>query len=243
MSLVQHIKTMNKTTVIKVGGSILSTSEAEIFNLLNATKLKEVLERFIKNGDKFILCVGGGYLVRKYQKIVQSIGASTKKQHQIGIAGINLNAEMLSAVFAEYADLFIPKYKDFDNLKEFEVKNNVLISAAGSPGHSSDWNTVKLALASESKEIISLKNIDGVYTADPKKDPLAKKIDSLSWDEYLNAIGNPSEFTPGGNYPVDPLAAKLAKENNISFYILDGRDLSTLQSVLEGGKFSGTKIH
>lgn len=234
---------MNRKIVIKVGGSILSTSDSNLFDVENAKKIKEILEPFFLLGDKFVLCSGGGYLSRKYQKIAAEAGADIKKQHFVGIAGINLNAEMLSTIFGKHADSFIPRYENFDTINNLEVKNNVLISAAGSPGHSSDWNTVKLALALGSKEIISLKNIDGVYTADPKKDPLAKKIDRLSWDEYLNVIGNPSEFTPGGNYPVDPLAAKLAKENNISFYIVDGRDLLNLKLLLEGKNFNGTRIN
>lgn len=234
---------MPKTFVLKVGGSILSSSDEMLFNKENALKLKETLEPFIKQGNKFILCPGGGYLCRKYQKMAVELGADNARKDYVGIAAVNLNTEMLWSVFNEYADHFIPRYETFDKITELELKTAVLVSGVSKPGHSSDWDTVKLAIASKSFHIISLKNVDGVYTADPKKDPSAKRIDKLSWNEYLNVIGNPKEFVPGGNFPVDPIASRFAQENKISFYIIDGRDNTSLSNILNGGNFIGTTIY
>jgi uridylate kinase len=136
----------------------------------------------------------------------------------------------------------ILRYEDYDREDKITFDTPFFITAAGSPGHSSDWNTTKLALRFNSKEVISFKNVDGVYSADPKKDPSAKKFKDLTWDEYMNLIGNPETFEPGGHYPVDILAARLAKENNIQFDIINGTDFSNFQNLLEGKEFSGTVI-
>lgn len=226
--------------VIKVGGSILSLSEEEIFSFKEAKTLKQTFDGI--DNKQYILCVGGGFLCRKYQKLMKENNIIDKEQHNIGVASINMNAVMLKSVFGEEAEEEILKYKDYDENYSIVFKKKFMITAAGSPGHSSDWNTVKLALRSNSKIIISLKNIDGVYTKDPKKYPEAKHLESISWDEYINIIGNPSVFEPGGNYPVDIYAAKLAKEKGIKFYIISGSDFDNMKKSINGEKFKGTII-
>jgi uridylate kinase len=234
---------MSKIWILKVGGSLLSPSEDKIFDFTFAKNLKETLLKYTIEGNQFILCIGGGYLCRKYQKILREEGYDDEDQHNIGVATINVNAEMLNSVFEETVERMILRYQDYDNETPIVFNKPFLITAAGGPGHSSDWNTIKLALRANSTEIISLKNIDGVYSADPTKNPNAKRINKLSWDEYLKVIGNPTEHAPGASYPVDPLASALAKEHNIKFYIVNGSDLANLEDLMAGKEFEGSVIN
>jgi len=230
----------NNIHVIKVGGSILSLSDEDLFSFPMAYKIKESLTN---NDDKqYILCVGGGYLCRKYQRSMRDNNISDKEQHNVGVATINLNAAMLKSVFGEDAEEEILKYENYDEDYKLTLTKKFMITAAGSPGHSSDWNTVKLALRSDAKVIVSLKNVDGVYTEDPRKNSNAKKLENISWDEYINIIGNPTTFEPGGNYPVDIFAARLAKENAIKFYIISGNDFENMKKAINGESFIGTTI-
>ena len=228
-------------TIIKVGGSILSLSEENIFDFNEVNKLKDVLFEHLDK-RKYLLCIGGGFVCRKYQKLLRDKGYPDKDQHEVGVATINLNAVMMKSVFGNRADDRILRYADYDSDEPIIFERDIFVTAAGSPGHSSDWNTVKLAIRSNSKKIVSLKNIDGVYTADPKKDPAATKLDKVTWDEYINIIGNPSSFEPGGNYPVDIFAAKLAKETGKVFYIVKGDNFENMMNAINGEEFIGTII-
>lgn len=231
-----------KTYIIKVGGSNLSLSEDILFDFNQAERIKNILLPFIQNGDKFVLITGGGYTSRKYQNLFNEKGYPDYDVHYIGTAICNLNAIMLRAVFGDLAESEVIAFNDFENLENINFNKPVLLAGAAKPGPSSDWDSAMLAKELNGNVVISLKNINGVYSSDPKKDPNAKKIDTLTWDEYLNIIENKSSHKPGDNLPVDPVASKFSKENNIQFYILDGRNLDELVKVLNGEKFDGSII-
>jgi len=233
---------MGKRIIMSIGGSILSTSEQNIFDFKKATELKAFLTEWTHLGYQFVLCVGGGFLARKFQTLLKTQGYPDLDQHNIGVATINVNAVMLKAVMGDLAEDEILRYQDFDKDLPISFSKPLLISAAGAPGHSSDWNTVKLAIRCKVDYIFNLTNIDGVYTADPRKDPKATRLTQVTWDKYLDIIGNPTEHKPGANYPVDPLAARLAKEDNISMCILSSEDFGNVRKALDGEDFIGTTI-
>jgi uridylate kinase len=232
----------NKILVVKVGGSIMSTSENELFSFKNAENLKLNLDSFAMTGSKFALCLGGGYLCRKFQKLLDLEGYGKNEQHDIGVASINMLAVMLKSVFGDMAEDRILRYEDYDQDSPINFDRSFMIAAAGSSGHSGDMNALKIALRLNSKVVISLKNIDGVYSADPNKDASAKRIDHLSWQEYLQIIGNPIEHVPGASYPVDPLASRLAEDKGVKFYVIKGDDYENLRCLLNGDKFIGSII-
>ncbi len=249
----------SKTIVLNIGGSILSLSDEVLFDFKKANEIKNALLPLVQEGYKFILPVGGGYICRKYQNLLRENSINDVNVDYAGIAAINLNAVMLRSVFGDLAEEKILRYEDFDSDEELSFEKsdregavpdprlqfmkNFVISAAGSKvGRSSDWDTVHLAVRAKADKVLSLSNIDGVYTADPKKDPTAKRLDSLTWVEYKNIIGNPTEFEPGGHYPIDVVAANLAQENKISFCLLDRNDLGNLVKAIKGENFVGTTI-
>jgi uridylate kinase len=233
---------MNKLFVINIGGSILSPSKDKLFDFEIANQIKSILNKYIKQNHQFILCVGGGSLARMYQDLLKQNNATIQDQHEAGIAAINMNAVIFKSIFRELAEEKVVRYSDFDSEEPINFSKPILISAAGKPGHSSDWNTVKLALRSKVNQIINITNIDGVYTADPKQDQNAKLIPQLTWEEYVDLIGNPQEFEPGGHYPIDILATRLAMENDLKFFMINSTRLDELENILEGREFLGSEI-
>lgn len=227
--------------ILKVGGSILAPSEDNLFDINKAKELKETLKPFIDSGNKFILSIGGGFLARKFGNMLKDAGFSEDDRDYAGIAVINLNAVLLKSVFGDLANEEIIRYEDFEEDSELTFEKPVIIAAASIPDRSSDWDAVKLALRSHANRVVSLKNVDGVYSADPKKDQNAKFLEKLTWQEYINIIGNPTEFLPGAHFPIDIRAAKLAQENNLEFDIM-GSDFNNLTNFLQGKKFKGTVI-
>src|SRR5690606_20755793 len=91
-------------------------------------------------------------------------------------------------------------------------------------------------------QIFDLKNVDGVYSADPKKDTNPKYFKQLKWDAYLDLFKEIEDHKPGANLPVDVIAAREAKEYGAEYYILSARDLNNLEAAILGHDFRGTTI-
>ncbi|MEO6728647.1 MAG: hypothetical protein ABIM99_01870 [Candidatus Dojkabacteria bacterium] len=232
---------MNEIIVVNVGGSLLSPNDLTLFDFGAANKIKELISKH--SDKKFILCVGGGNIARKYQKLLEDKSFTKDSEHEVGVALINVNAVMLKAVLKDQAEEKILRYEDFNDESTISFQQQILISAAGAIGHSSDWNTMKLAKRAGVTKVFSLTNIDGVYNKDPKKFPDSILQPTLKWDEYLNIIGNPKEHFPGAKYPVDPLASEFGKGNSIEFYVLSGNNYENFERAINGESFIGTLIN
>jgi uridylate kinase len=98
-----------------------------------------------------------------------------------------------------------------------------------------------LAIRYDAKTVINLSNIEKVYTADPKIDPLAKPIDSISWKDFRAITGD--EWTPGKNVPFDPVASRCAEGAGIEVICAAGHKLENFRQILRGGAYTGTRIH
>lgn len=226
--------------ILKLGGSILSPSEENLFDVAYISKLKAFISKF-KETHQFVITVGGGALAKKYQKIARENGSSNRDIDWAGVAANNLNASMLRVMLGELASENVLNYEEVENNSKEDFSETVLVAGANEPGHSGDTDSVIMAMNQNSKIIYNLKNIDGVYSADPNLDSTAKRFDKLTWDEYLKII-KVEEFTPKMSVPIDPIAARMASENGIKFIILDGRDLDNLEKAIKGVGFVGTKI-
>jgi uridylate kinase len=114
------------------------------------------------------------------------------------------------------------------------------VAAGWKPGFSSDFDAVLLAERFGAGLVINLSNIEKVYTADPKTNPGAKPIDSISWDDFRALTGD--EWVPGKNVPFDPVASRRASELGLKVVCAAGRNLPNLRLILEGKPFTGTVI-
>ena len=228
-----------KTIIISLGGSLIVPDEIDSSFVKN---FKKLIVEYIKKGYKFILITGGGKTARKYIEAsvkVGSSGVTSDDKDWLGIHATRMNAHFMRTVFRQYAH---PKIntnphdlEDFYNFKE-----SVLVAAGWRPGFSTDYDAVVLAKYMDVKKIINLSNIDYVYTKDPKKFPDAKKIEKISWKDFRKIVGN--KWDPGMNAPFDPIASKIAQEENIEVTIMNGKNLLNLQSYFNGKKFKGTVI-
>jgi uridylate kinase len=120
----------------------------------------------------------------------------------------------------------------------FEGK--ILVASGWKPGFSTDFDAVFLAERFGARTVLNLSNIAKVYTADPRKDPNAKPIDTISWADFRAMVG--SSWTPGANLPFDPIASARAEGKGIKVLCAAGKDLENLENILEGRAFTGTVI-
>jgi uridylate kinase len=233
---------MNKI-VVKLGGSLISTSDQNLIDFEYLDNLKKIIIEYSqKYNYQFALVVGGGFICRKYQNLFPAgKKISDVSLDWVGIATINLNAEMMRSYFEDIAEDWVLRYKEYFSIKKLEFSKVVMVCAANEPGHSSDLDVVNAANLIGSKEVFRLTDIDGIYNKDPDKFPDAKRIETLTWKEYFSVLGI-TEFTPGGHYPIDPIAAREAEKSDILFKVMDGKDLDNFRKALDKEEFEGTIV-
>ena len=224
-------------TVISLGGSIVAPESVDEIFLKNFYLLiKEFLEKDEK--QRFILVTGGGGPARTWVKAYKNISEKTYNDEAdwIGIMATRLNAQLVKAVMGDYCVQDVVT----DPVKVEPLIGRVLVAAGWKPGFSSDYDAVLLAERFRADSVINLSNIEQVYTDDPKKNPQAKPIDTISWPDFCSLTGD--EWVPGKNTPFDPVASRYAAKIGLKVIFAGGRDLANLRKILSGENFLGTVI-
>lgn len=232
------------TIILKLGGSVISHSNKIIdFNYLR--EFRDMLQDQVVSGKKFVVVTGGGQTCRDFQSHAQTEGniTNTEDLHWIGTAANVLNAEMVRSFLGhDLTEDSVWKYDDKNRIQELSFIKPIVVAGGFEAGKSGDWVALRIAQALGCFKIFDLKNVDGVYTSDPRKFSNAKKFEKLSWQEYMDVIGNPTEHIPGGTMPVDPIAAKEASELGAEYYIIKATDFASIEAAIVGEEFTGTII-
>lgn len=221
--------------VISVGGSLLVPDQIDTAFIQEFTTL---IRRKTEEGFSFYIIAGGGKLARRYRDAVLEINSSATSEDLdwVGIKATRTNAELLRAVFA---DAHIPDIVR-DTRKRPSSKSTIYIAGGVRPGNSSDWAAVMAAKATRATKLVNLSNIDYVYTADPRTNPDATKIERTTWSDFRKLI--PSEWDPGLSSPFDPIAAKEAQRMKLEVAVINGAKLAEFEKYIEGQPFTGTVI-
>ncbi|TFG62916.1 MAG: UMP kinase, partial [Spirochaetales bacterium] len=176
---------------------------------------------------------------RAWQQAYRTVADSPSDSEAdwIGIAATRLNARLVKAVFSEFCTDEVAT----DPTAAFGFTGRVLVAAGWKPGFSTDYDAVLLAERFGAKLLINLSNIEKVFTDDPKKNPAAKPIEDITWQEFQNIVG--TEWVPGKNSPFDPVATDRARKLGLTVIVAAGKDTENLARILNGGPFTGTTIH
>jgi len=230
--------------VLKIGGSMISKSNDSLVDTEYLLSLKSlIMDNYAKFGTRFMLVAGGGRTARRYRDILETCGITNKQNlHWVGTSVNVVHAMIIKAVFDTVCDEDVLKFEEYYQDLPLKIENVVKAGGGGRPGHSGDVDTIIVAKRLGCNIIYSLKDVDGIYDSDPDKNPNAKRVNNLTWDEYLDIIGNPVEHAPGANFPIDPIAAKMAKEEDIKFIVLAGKDLPNFEKALRGEEFIGSTV-
>lgn len=201
-------------------------------------KFRTLILNFVKKNNRVVIVCGGGGVCRDYQTATKDIykKSSAIDIDWVGIAATKLNAELVRVIFGNLA---YEKVID-DPKRKIKTAKKIIIGSGFVPGSSSDLDAVYLAKNFNAHSVINLSNIDYVYDKNPAKYKDAKPQPELSWKEFFQIVGR--KWVPGGHYPFDPVASKLAQKLKINVVVANGKDLSNLSSYLAGRKFKGTVI-
>jgi len=211
--------------VLSLGGSIL----AKNLNPERFLKYAEAL-RTLSKKRSLLVVTGGGEAARSYITAARGVGADEVTCDMIGIEVTRLNARLLISALGKAAYPGIPT--NYLEASKALSSGKVVVMGGVTPGQTTDAVSAILAEFLQADLLSIATSIDGVYSADPNKDPKAKKYDLISPAELVKIVMS-IEMKAGSKSPVDPVAAKIIERCGLDVLVLDGRDASLLKEVLD----------
>ena len=233
-----------KRILLKVSGEALGekTAGGDGFGL-DFKKIGDVcaaIKECVDMGVQVGLVIGGGNFWRgvkngtgKMQRShADAMGMLATVMNAIAVADVlsqhGMDARVLTAVemnkFAEYFTR--------DTADHYLNEGKVVLFAAGTgnPYFSTDTGAVLRGVEIEADAVLMAKNIDGIYSADPHKDPTAVKYDSLTYAEVLEK----------GLKATDVTAMALAMDNNMPMVCFGLAEENSILRVVRGEKIGTT---
>jgi len=197
-------------------------------------RMAEQISEVRELGVQVVVVVGGGNIFRGVE--VSARGVPRPVGDTMGMLATVMNCLVLEAAVERagceartLSALAMPSVCETYNRKR-AIKNlgkgRVVLLAAGTgnPYFTTDTTAVLRAAELDAEAVLKATNVDGVYTADPKKDPKAKRYDKLSHQEALEK-----------NLRVmDGTAFALARENHMPIIVFSIAEPGAIKAVLRG---------
>ncbi len=230
-----------KRVLLKLSGEALAPADrAE--GILDFDFIGEVaaqIKKCMSEGTQVAIVIGGGNIWRGKKGVqvtrsrADSMGmlATTINSLAVktGLENAGVPCEVLSAL---PMDKIAQYYTNEKAIEYLEAGKAVIVSGgSGNPYFSTDTAAVLRAAELECDASLFAKNIDGIYTADPKKDPNAKKLEKLTYSEI---IANDLQA-------IDLTAAAFGRENDIALIVFGLKEKDSIVRVCAGEKL-GTVI-
>jgi len=189
----------------------------------------------VRSGVQIAIVVGGGNYFRGAE--LQQRGMDRARADYMGMLGTVMNCLALqdfldkegietrvqtAITMGQVAEPYIPRRA----IRHLEKGRVVIFGAgAGMPFFTTDTVAAQRALEIGSQALLLAKSgVDGVYTADPRKDPTATKYDSISFDEVISkslAVADAAAFS-------------LCRENHLPIVVFDLKDKGNIARAVRG---------
>ena len=200
-----------------------------------ARQIKEIQEMGVQIG----IVIGGGNGLTGSQK-----GFDRVKGDQMGMCATVINSlalssalgafgvksKVMTAIRMEPIGEFYSKWKAVEALEEGYVC--IFSAGTGNPYFTTDTGSSLRGIEIEADVMLKGTRVDGVYTADPEKDPTATKFTEITYDEIYNK----------GLKVMDLTATTMCKENNLPIYVFNMDIVGNLKKVIDGEDI-GTLVH
>jgi uridylate kinase len=221
--------------VVSLGGSILVPGDDDARYLRDlATLLQELSSRV-----KLFVVTGGGRIARYYIETGRSLGIRERTLDEFGIAITRVNARFLAAIVGSRANR--DPATSYAEAVRLAKRFPIVIMAGTSPGHTTDRVSASLARLVRADRIVNATSVAGVYSADPKKDPTARLLERVRF-EQLVALSGGKHDAAGPSVVFDPIAARVLARIRIPLSVVHGRDLRALRASILGEPFHGTRV-
>ncbi|MBE5855268.1 MAG: UMP kinase [Lachnospiraceae bacterium] len=228
-----------KRIMLKLSGEALAGEKKTGFDEETVRKVALQVKELVDQKMEVGIVIGGGNFWRGRS----SENIDRTKADQIGMLATIMNCIYVSEIFRSVGmttNILTPfecgsftKLFSKDRANKYFARGQVVFFAGGTghPYFSTDTGVVLRAIEVDAEVIFLAKAIDGVYDDDPKKNPNAKKYDTVTIQEVIDK----------NLQVVDMTASILARDNHMPMWVfgLEG-DRSIVEAV--SGQFSGTKV-
>ena len=193
-----------------------------------AAQIKEIHKLGVQIG----IVIGGGNIFRGLSGANK--GFDRVKGDQMGMLATVINSLALSsALVATGVKARVLTAVRMEPIGEFYNKWKAIESMeAGNPFFTTDTGSSLRGIEIEADVMLKGTRVDGIYTADPEKDPTATKFDDITYDEVLKR----------GLKVMDLTATCMCKENNLPIVVFDMDTIGNLKKVMLGEEI-GTLVH
>src|SRR6476469_3974784 len=223
-----------RRVIVKVSGEALSGPEGFGIHQPTIDRIAKDLIAARRLGVTLGVVVGGGNILRGVKMSGKSLSRPTADS--MGMLATVMNAlvleaaiERLGASARTMSALSMPQvcetYERQRALRHFE-ENRIVVFAGGTgnPFFTTDTTAVLRAAEMGCDAVLKATDVDGVYTADPKRDPSAKRYDHLDHQEALDRKLK----------IMDATAFALARENRMPIIVFSIREHGAIETVLRG---------
>lgn len=203
-----------------------------------ADQIKEVHDR----GLQVAIVIGGGNIFRGLSGAAH--GFDRVKGDQMGMLATVINSLALSsALAARGAKVNVLTAVRMEPIGELYSKSRavelleagaitIFAAGTGNPFFTTDTAAALRAIEIEADAMFKGTRVDGIYTADPEKDPQATKFADITYDEiYLRNLK-----------VMDLTATTLCRDNHMSIVVFDMDTVGNLAKVVDGQPI-GTVVH
>ncbi len=233
---------MYKRVLLKLSGESLGGSTGTgIKEECLAAYAQEIVEA-VKSGLEVAIVIGGGNIFRGLTGVGKGfdrvngdkMGMLATVINSIGLSMAIKSAGVDAEVFTATPMMPIAKHYMRDEAVKVMENGGVALIAGGTgnPFFTTDSGAALRALEIKADALLKGTRVDGVYTADPEKDPNAVKYDELTFDKALE-----------NNLKVmDQTAFALCREGNMPIIVFDMNQKGNLARLIKGEKL-GTVVH
>ena len=228
--------------LLKLSGESLMGEQGYGIDVKRLNEYAEQIKEAVASGVQIGIVIGGGNIFRGLSGAGK--GFDRVKGDQMGMCATVINSLALSsalgaidvknrgltAIRMEPIGEFYNKWKAIEAMEQGEVV--IMSGGTGNPYFTTDTGSSLRGIEIEADVMLKGTRVDGIYTADPEKDPTATKFDDITYDEVISR----------GLKVMDITATAMCRENKLPIYVFNMDKVGNLKRVLDGEEI-GTFVH
>lgn len=225
---------MFRRILLKLSGESLAGASKQGIDTQRLAEYAEQVKRIADKGVQIGIVIGGGNIFRGLSGAQK--GFDRVKGDQMGMLATVINALALASALEAIGQpvrvltsIRMEPIGDFYSPAKAQRlldKGNVVILAGGTgaPYFTTDTGSSLRALEIKAEVMLKGTRVDGIYTADPEKDPTATKFSEITYDEVIAR----------GLKVMDMTAIVMCRDNGLPIYVFDMDHLGNLDKVING---------
>ncbi|MBD5322479.1 MAG: UMP kinase [Bacteroides sp.] len=236
------METKYKRILLKLSGESLMGSQGYGIDTVRLEEYARQIAAIVVKGVEVAIVIGGGNIFRGVSGAAK--GFDRVKGDQMGMLATVINSLALSSALEAIgqparvltAINMFPIGEHYSSRRAIETIESgvvaIMAAGTGNPFFTTDTGSALRGIEVHADVMLKGTRVDGVYTADPEKDPTATKFDEITYDEVLAR----------GLKVMDVTATAMCRENHLPIIVFDMDTPGNLAKVISGENI-GTKVY